>query len=165
MDLRTLFCDEDIVHVLHRLFAEEEAGLNGHGNLRAWLSDDDEALRLLLRYILGILVLVFRDGFPVVVLQPVVLLKGGLDGEHLDVFGPAGGLDHVLVDLEETSAPVVHLDFKAGQGEAFPVFLRDLLHIGYICLQRRHSPYPFSLTTRRISRGLPWHRIWPFIMT
>ncbi|OQC67304.1 MAG: hypothetical protein BWX50_01366 [Euryarchaeota archaeon ADurb.Bin009] len=164
--LRALPCDEYVMDVLHRFVAEEETGLEGHRDLCTLMSDDDETLRVLLFcHELSVFILVLRDGVPVVVFHPVVLLEGGPDGEHLDPLGPAGGLDHLLVDLEEAPAPVLHTDLKAGQGEAFPVLLREALHIGYICLQRRHSPYPFSLTTRRISRGFPWHRIRPLIIT
>ena len=68
---------------------------------------------------------------------------------------PGLSLYYLLVDLEETSTTVLHPDLETGQGETFPVLRREVLHVSYICLQRRHSPYPFSFTTRRISRGFP----------
>ena len=64
VDLRLLSRDKDVVHVLHWLFAEKEAGLERHGNLCARMSDDNEALRIfLLCHIFGYLSLSLGTAF------------------------------------------------------------------------------------------------------
>ena len=109
MNLRTFFCDYDVVDTLNGVSLKEHTALEREGCFCSLVCDDDVSSLRALCNVLCVLIFVSRDNVPEVVLEPLVLFKSCLNHQRLDsLCGRTCVIDMVVYE-KETSGTAFHV--------------------------------------------------------
>ena len=133
VELRTLFSDDDIVHVLDQtLLGDIEAGLNRPDRLHSGQRPDEITVFLVQFRPGSVHIRVHIHILPVVVLKPVIFCKRLGDADHFQAVLTDAGVDHRVILLNVGAGTSLAGDVDTGLEHVLLLGLGQLLQVGQV---------------------------------